>query len=185
MLAALRRQTALVTTAIVVVVVLASGFLFVLPRGADLARIRDEQAVVRSDFAALEAELAELRSLQASGTLDEEVAAAERRIPAVANLPEFLAALDEAALRSGVVLTTVAPGEPTATTAGVVSEIPVSVSAIGAYFPLVRFVFELEHLSRLLRIDGISVGSPVQGQGLELSVTAVAFTTAGATAEAA
>lgn len=185
MFAMLRRQTAVVTGAVVVVGVLAVALLLVLPRGGDLARIRQEQAAARADVASLEAELEQLQSLQASGTLDEEVAAAERRIPSVANLPEFLAALDEAALRAGVVLTAVAPGEPAATTAGTVSEIPVSVSAVGGYFPLVRFVFELEHLSRLLRIDGVAVGSPVQGQGLELSVTAVAFTTAEAPAVAA
>lgn len=153
------------------------AFIVVLPRGGALEQRRARLAEVQAELTSLEADVAELQALEAQGIATDGLEEARTSIPSTAQLSEFFGSLREAAATSEVALVSIGPGTATLAPAGSLSSIPVSISVEGEYFALARFLFELEHLERLVRISGVSVAS---GAGvLSMQVSAEIYTTDG------
>lgn len=169
------RRNPLVAGILAVVFLLALALLFVLPQGSKVEAAQADLASAEAELAGLRSELAQLQSFAASGDLPRQLAAARTQIPATPDLEALLADLEGAALRSGVILTSISPGVPAAGAAGTLSALNLTLAATGPYFSLARFIFELEHLERLTRVDTFSVAG--SGNDLSLQVGAVVFTT--------
>lgn len=146
----------------------------VLPRGREVGVVRDEVAGADARVAALDLQLAELEATPPADVADR-AAALRAQIPSTAGLEKLLGALTDAADRSGVSFggVTLSAGAPT--DASGVTAIPVSLTASGQYFDLARFLFELEHLERLVRVSGFTLAAG--DGGLTMSVTGNVYTT--------
>lgn len=147
----------------------------VLPQGTRVEAAQVEVEAADAELVALQAELSALEALAESGELVQQLAAARVQIPATVDLEALLADLEGAALRSGVTLNSITPGVPTVSSAGSLSALSLNLSVTGPYFALAEFIFELEHLDRLTRIDTMSVAG--SGGDLSLQVGAVVYTT--------
>lgn len=165
------RRSPFIAAAVAAIGLLILTFVFVLPQGAKVESAQAELVAADSELSALESDLSTLEALSASGDLAEQLAAARIQIPTTVDLEALLADLEEAATKSGVALNSITPGAPTVSSAGSLSALSLNLSATGSYFNLAEFVFELEHLDRLTRIDSISVA----GSGAELSLQVGAF----------
>lgn len=157
---------------------LAFAFLVVFPRGAEVASVQSDLAEAEAGLASLQADLASLQTLRDDPAEVARLAALRKSIPTTADLADLLGLLRATADESGVTLASVAPGAPIAASAGASTSIPLAISATGQYFDLVRFLFELEHLERLMKVSSISVQAESQGgQLLSLSLAGEVFTT--------
>lgn len=168
-------RSPLVTALAVAVGLFAVAFFVVLPRGSALEERRARVLQLETELARVEADVAELQSLRDQGLATAGIDEARALIPATAELPELLRLLQEGAAAAGVALTSITPGTPVAAPTGSLSAIPVVLSAQGGYFDLARFVFELEHLPRLMKVLGVSV-SDSEGL-LSIQVTSEVYTT--------
>lgn len=156
---------------------LAIAVLVVLPKNAEAGRVADALAEERRTLAAMEDERVGLEEYRGSGRATTDLLAARALVPQTTAIADLITALDRAATTAGVSLSDLTPSAPApATTAGL-SVIPITVTASGPYFGLTRFMFELEHLVRLLRIDGFAMSSGEIGGTPSLSVTASVYTT--------
>lgn len=164
-----------VTALIVAVGLLAVAFLIVLPRGRALEERRARVTELETELAQVEADVAELEALREQGIATDGIDEARALIPATADLPELLRLIQDAAGAAGVTLTAITPGTPTTASVGSLSSIPIVLSAQGKYFDLARFVFELEHLQRLMKVLGVSV-SDAEG-ALSIQITTEVYTT--------
>lgn len=154
-------------------VVMLTGFVF--PRGREIATLERSISRERSQLDALDLRLQELRSADPAAL---GAAAAHYRdlIPSSSELPEFLALLELLATQSGVSVSTVSIGAPSAAAVGPVTSIGFNVSATGDYFSLAKFLFALEHAPRLIRTGSIGLAGSA-GKGLSLTVSIIAYTT--------
>lgn len=167
------RRRPVLTAALVATGLLIVTFGVVLPRGREVTRI--EAAVAAADLELQDLRL-QLAVLASTPTADvaAELAAVRAQVPASPMVPDLLRMLSAASADAGVKLGGVTLAGGSAPIGGA-TPIGLTLSASGSYFGLARFLFELEHLERLIRISGMSVSS---GQGgLTMSITAQAFTT--------
>lgn len=165
------RRSPLVAGAVALIGILILAVVFVLPQGSKVESAQADVAAADAALLELQSELATLESLSSSGDLPQQLAAARRQVPTTIDLEVLLGQLEAAASRSGVALNSITPGAPTVSPVGSLSALSLNLSATGSYFDLAEFVFELENLDRLTRIDSISVA----GSGVELSLQVAAF----------
>lgn len=148
---------------------------FVQPRGRETGEIRATIEAERADLADLGARLA---SLEAADPIALESLADRYRglVPGSVDLSPFLAMLDEIALRDAVKVSSVSVGVPAAGSVGGVSTIGLNVTVGGEYFAIARFLFDLEHAPRLLRVGSVSLTAG-PGGGVQATLSAQIFTT--------
>lgn len=158
------------------VVIGAAALLFglVLPRGREVA---DLQAALRSERAEVARLSTRVDDLRAADPVILRSIASDYRalVPDSSDLSGFLATLDRLALASGVVVSNVSVGTPAPANSAPVTAIGFTISAAGDYFGLSRFLFELEHAPRLLRVG--TLGLSGSGGNLQLTITVEAYTT--------
>ncbi|MCU1590207.1 MAG: hypothetical protein JWP11_1463 [Frankiales bacterium] len=167
-------------------VVLAGGyFLLVSPKRSDAADLRTKAAGVVSDNANLSNQLAVLKSqAKELPKKQAELAAVAAKIPDNPALPALIRALTTAGVATGIELVSVTPGAPVATaagpagavapaapaaaaaapaatSAGTLTAIPVSLSAVGTYVAVKNFVAQLENLSRSMRVSNLVIAPGV------------------------
>lgn len=169
------RRNPLLAAVFVAIALAILALTVVLPRGREVGRVEAQVERASARVADLRIQLGVLEATPPTDVAAE-VAEVRRQVPSTAALPDLLHALTEAAETAGVTFRGVSVSPGTASATAAVSAIPISIAAVGAYFDLARFVFELEHLDRLLRVSAVSL-APGEAGGLTLSVTAEAYTT--------
>jgi type IV pilus assembly protein PilO len=162
-------------------VVLAAGwFLLVSPKRSDAADLRNTAAEVASQNAQLQTQLQVLKA-QAKALPKQQaaLAAVAAKIPDNPALPALVRSLTAAATSAGVELVSVTPGTPSvpaaaaapaapavpgkpaaaaaSSSAGLLSQIPVTLNVVGGYFQVEQFVSNLEGLQRSMRVSGLTV----------------------------
>jgi type IV pilus assembly protein PilO len=177
--------------------VLAAGwFLLVSPKRSEAADLRSQAVSQVSANAQLETQLQVLKA-QARDLPKQQarLAAVAAKIPDNPALPAMIRALTTAATSAGVELVTVLPATPavvaaapvaaapqaagttaratSATGAGELSQIPLTITVVGGYFPVQQFVANLEALPRSLRVQNLVVApglnpvKPAAGQTVD------------------
>ncbi|MCU1461976.1 MAG: Tfp pilus assembly protein PilO [Acidimicrobiales bacterium] len=138
--------------------------------------------------AAAEAKLATTRSAairQRAGAKDEPVQRAQldllkAAIPDNASVGTFILEANDVAVQSGVTILSIAPraADPKApaAAAGLVAT-PVTITASGTYDQVVGFLARLEHMSRLIVVDGMSATAATGGSKVNVSLAARMFST--------
>ncbi len=174
----LRQWVAL--TVVASLAVLAAGWvLLVSPKRAEADELRASAEQASSSAATLRTQLSVLKA-QAKDLPQQEsrIAAVAARIPDDPGLPTLVRALTAASKTAGVELVSVTPGPPApvlaATPAGPASPdgtaataaakpaggliaIPVTLSVVGGYYQVERYLAALEDLPRAFRVSGLTV----------------------------
>lgn len=169
------RRNPLVAGAVTLLGLLALAFGLVLPRGSEVALTEGRLARAESALAESNLRLVELRAIDPAD-ISADLQEVRAQVPASSALPELLRSLSDAADRAGVSLGAITLGAGSASAAASVSAISITTSASGGYFPLARFLFELEHLDRLVRVSSFALAAG-GAEGLTVSITAEVYTT--------
>lgn len=153
-------------------------FAFFVPKGSEASRLRGEVAAARYQLEGLSSELTSLRE-EDPVALAERLKAVSAAVPSSPEIPALMETMRGAAQAGETRLLTLNWGVPTPLGTGNVAQMSISMSVSGSYFRLARYLFVLEHLDRLTRVDSVSVAASGEGGGeLSMAVTGQVFTTA-------
>lgn len=166
----------LIGTAVAAVVLVAAWWLLLwAPRSKDYKAAQASVTAAQSQVSQLQAQVARLRSLSAqSGALKTELTSLDNAVPTGPDMANFILAANDASVKSGVNLTTIAPTEPTAAQGSAAAQgatpITVTMSITGGYYQMLDFINRLDSLPRLVMIDSVNASASNAG-GPELNVT--------------
>lgn len=182
---------------LVLTAVVAAGWYLISyrPGQKDLGQLRSQVVAKQQEVANLDAQLKHLQALKANEPrLRAVLARYDRALPSEPKLPEFILQMHDIANKAGVDWISVAPSQPAAPTgsgaaattnpATGLREISVSINTTGRYFALQNFMYRLERLNRVLRVDNFGI-SPAQGGALSVSMKMRMFMSPAAPAPAA
>ena len=166
-----------------VLVVTGAWWMFLIsPKNGDIADLErelttaiDAEQRLRVEINQLEAiRQAEVEYLAALGRLD-------ALIPERPLLEDFIEQIYELTKETGVELQTLAPSVPSSPDDSELREVAVSVQIEGEFFEILGFLFGLNDMERLVRVDAIAVSSAADETGgtiLSASVEVKLFTVA-------
>jgi Tfp pilus assembly protein PilO len=154
-----RKPLLAMAVAVSLAVLLAGWFLLISPERAKVAGIQSKTAAQNSANSSTRAQIAMLQTLAAQ--LPQQRAAmakATAKVPPTAQLPDLVRQLNQTAIDSGVQLTGLTPGPPTAIVgANGVSGIAVTLKVSGDYASLEQFELALEALPRAFTVTGLTI----------------------------
>jgi len=156
--------------------------LLVLPKLGQVSAAKEDLAAAKSQQQTLETQKGALEDTQAQApenraTIDE----VQKKIPPTADEPGLLLLINNAALDSGLDLTTLSPSPPVFDPATGLSTIVLSMSALGTYNEATEFSYQIESLPRAAKITSLSLApagttDSLGNQVLTLSVQIDAYT---------
>lgn len=168
----MNRQTALIVALVAVLVLIAYWFLLIGPKRSELAETEDMIDTVQQEQLTLQSRLTELRDVRRRAPeLEAFLAASQALVPPDAALPATVRSLQLASDASGVTLTTIAPGAPSAGQG--VRTLSLSLTLRGGYFQLVDFLRRIEDpaiVSRAIEFTSITL-SPTDYPTLSASLS--------------
>lgn len=176
----MNRLRALVAVLVAVLITLLWFVLWFSPKRSDLSDAQDQTQAAEAEVLSLRGQLGRLREIEENRVSYESARAElESSVPIVSNLANLLDDLHLLADQTGVDLQSVTPGDPIATLELGVTEIGLVLELEADYFELIGFLFGLEDMERLIRVDSLSIGTQTEGgeRVLAVSLTAKAFTT--------
>jgi Tfp pilus assembly protein PilO len=133
-------------------------FFLVLPKMGQVSDAKTELAAAQSDQQTLLVQKGALEDTKAQAPENRRIIAnAHQQIPPTVDEPGLLLLLNNAALDSGLDLTTIAPGTPTFDETTGLSTIPLSLNAVGTYSDITQFTYRIETLPRAAKITQMSL----------------------------
>lgn len=171
------RRNPILVGVVAALALVAIAVIIVLPQGGKVTRAEEDLVVAEGELAGLQDEVAALEAFAASGAGPASLAAIQAQLPTGSDLPELFETLREAARVAEVELAGISPGFPVVAASGSASIIPLGITVEGSYFALASFLFQLEHLDRLARVNGVSITPQSDGGRLTMVVTAEVYTT--------
>jgi Tfp pilus assembly protein PilO len=163
-------------------------FFLVLPKMGEVSTANEDLDAARAQQGTLESQLAALEQAQAAAPEAKAIIQdVERRIPPTADEAGLLLLVKNAALSSGVTQSNLSVGTPTLDPLTGLSSISLAVSAEGSYFSLTEFLYTLETLPRVAKVQSVQL-SPGTGETdatttttisnlLQLQATVLTYTT--------
>ncbi len=141
-----------------VVIAILLVVLMVLPKMGQVSAAKEEFATAQSEQQALETQVGALEDTKAAApenrkTIDE----VHKMIPPTADEPGLIVLINNAALDSGLDLTTLSPSPPVFDAATNLSTIVLSMSALGTYNEVTQFSYHIETLPRAAKIVSLSL----------------------------
>jgi Tfp pilus assembly protein PilO len=192
----MKQRAPLIAAGASLLVVLLVVFLLVLPKVSAIHKANDDLAAARATQTQLQAHLEQLKATEAQAKqIRTELSKLSAAVPPTVALPDLIRTLNDLADAAGVDFLTLAPGQPSAvegapgtlpgTAAPVsgalpvgVSVVPVSVTLEGSYFSVDEYLFRLETLPRISKVNGLTLGIGTGGYPqLALSFQANFYTT--------
>ena len=165
-----------------VVIAILLVVLLVLPKLGQVSAAKEDLAAAKSQQQTLETQKGALEDTQAQApenraTIDE----VQKKIPPTADEPGLLLLINNAALDSGLDLTTLSPSPPVFDPVTGLSTIVLSMSALGTYNEATEFSYQIESLPRAAKITSLSLApagttDSLGNQVLTLSVQIDAYT---------
>lgn len=152
------------------------------PQGGRLTDAHEREETAAATNSQLELRAARLAAAeQRRPELTADLEALRVAVPDAPDLAQFLLDADTASTAAGVDFISISPTPPAAsTTAGVPSEIALSISVEGGYFQVLDFLNRLSSMPRIVVVD--TLGLTASGEGsdavLTVAITARMFTTA-------
>jgi Tfp pilus assembly protein PilO len=181
------RRAPLVAGAGAAVLVALMVVFLVLPKMNEVSTATESLDAARAQQGTLESELAALEQAQATAPeAKATIQDVERRIPPTADEAGLLLLVKNAASRAGVTLSTLTPGTPTLDPATGLSTISLAMTADGTYFSLTEFLYNIETLPRVAKVQTASLarggggddsGTTTTTNLLQLQATAILYTT--------
>lgn len=154
----MKRTQLLLVVVLVVMVTIGWWFLLIRPKNADIAAADQRVAALVSDRQSLRSQIDGLNRIKDSEvTFIFAIGEMETSVPENPDLDDFLEDVTFLASRSGIEISTLSAAVPAPVvgTPGLF-EIDVTLSAQGGFFEALGFLFGLEDLDRLMRVDTIS-----------------------------
>jgi Tfp pilus assembly protein PilO len=171
------RRNPLVVGLIAATALLLFAFVIVFPQGGRVEQAERDLVAAEEELSGLQDEVSALEAFAASGAGPASLAAIQEQLPTQSDLPELFETLREAARVAEVELAGISPGVPVVAPSGSASIIPLGITVEGSYFSLASFLFELEHLDRLARVNGVSITPQSDGGRLSMQLSAEVYTT--------
>lgn len=179
----MRRYAIAGVAAVVVIVVF---FLVALsPKLKDISETRDRIETARDEGQTLRNRLRQLQQAQRDQTqIEAELAAFDRLLPPVPELPGLIRQLQRAATASGIDLRSIAPNPPQALTGRTgVQTITTTVQVVGGFFRLQSFLTRLEggtddpsDLERVVEVTALAISPAIdEVSGLVTLTTTITF----------
>ena len=154
-------------------------FLFMAPKSTEISDFNDERDTAQIEQSTLEGrrnQLAALAALEGEYLLG--LSELQSSIPPTPDGAALIEDINNIAEASGVELLTFSPSQPAESTVPGLVEIQMQMTFEAPYFKVLSFLFALEDLERLIRVDQVAITSRVLEDGTNLlstSVTAAAF----------
>lgn len=154
-------------------------FLFMAPKSTEINDFNDERDAALLEQSTLESRRNELQALAArEGDFLLGISEVEASIPSAPDGAALIEDINRIAEESDVELLTFSPGLPAPSTIPGLVETQIQMTFEAPYFKVLSFLFALEDLERLVRVDQIAITSRVLEDGTNLlstSITAAAF----------
>jgi len=154
--------------AVLIALLLAVGwwFFFISPRNADIADARDSLEAAQAQEQRLRVQIAQLREIQADELLYlDAITELEKLIPERPLLDEFIEQIDALAADTNIELRSLAPAVPSPTAESELRLIQIAAQIEGEFFDVLGFLFGLNDMERLVRVDSVTVSSSVDEDG--------------------
>jgi type IV pilus assembly protein PilO len=141
-------------------------FLVFSPKNNQISDEKDNLAEAERQGQTLEAELRQLQDLaNRSPEIEAQLGKLSAAIPEQPNQADLISGLNDIADESGITWQSVTMQEPQPGTAQAPPTIPVQIQIEGGFFQALDYVNRLEHLERLVVIDGVTMNSGSGGSG--------------------
>lgn len=154
-------------------------FLFMSPKSADISEFNDERDAAMLEQSTLQSRLNELQALAArEGDYLLGLSEVQSSIPATPDGAALIEDINRIAEESDIELLSFSPALPVPSTIPGLVETQIQMTFEAPYFKVLSFLFALEDLERLVRVDQIAITSRVLEDGTNLlstSITAAAF----------
>jgi len=165
----MNRRGPIVVAAVGAVAAVLVSIVLILPKMHEVSDTQQQVATAQAKTTDLTNKVAELQGLaQQANKLRAELKKFDIQVPPTADLPGLIRLLSDNAKKSGVDFYAIAPGQPSALTTPVVSEIPLSVTINGQYFSVEEFLYHLETDPRTAEIVSVSL-TPSSSSGSNAS----------------
>ena len=154
-------------------------FLFMASKSTEISDFNEERDAARLEQTTLEGRRNELAALAArEGDFLLGISEVQSSIPATPDGAALIEDINRIVEDTNVDLLTFSPGLPTPSTIPGLVEIQMQMTFEAPYFKVLSFLFALEKLERLVRVDQIAITSRILEDGTNLlstSLTASAF----------
>ena len=158
-------------------------FLFMSPKSTEISDFNEERDAAQLEQSTLEARRDQLLSLAArEGDFLLGISEVQASIPATPDGAALIEDINQIAADADVELLTFSPSLPAASVIPGLVEIQMTMTVEAPYFKVLAFLFAIEDLERLVRVDEISVTASLDEDGTNvltttLSATAFSFNT--------
>ena len=155
------KRAPLIAGAIVVVLVIVAVVVLVLPKKQQVADAKKSLATAQSQQQLLQTQLSALKQAQAQAPHDKAVIAnVKRQIPPTADEPGMLLLMTNSATDAGITLWQFTPSTPLADPQNAeLTVIPLAFTVKGTYFALAEFLFNVETLPRVAKVQSVQIGA--------------------------
>jgi Tfp pilus assembly protein PilO len=142
-------------------------FFLISPRNGDINDAQDQLEAARTQETAIRAQLAQLQEIQDDELLYvDALEELESLVPDEALLDRFIEDLEALADATGVDLQTLSSAPPEQVPESALRVVRISVQLEGRFFDVLGFLFELNDMERLVRVDGLAMTSSTDEAGI-------------------
>lgn len=154
------KRAPLIAGAVALVLAILLIVFLVLPKMHAVDEAKTTLSAAEAQQATLGSQLQALQQAQNDADANRAVIEnVQRQIPPTADEPGFILLLSNAATRAGIKLWQFTPATPTFNAATGLTEIPVTFTVKGNYFALAEFLFNLETLPRVAKVQTATIAS--------------------------
>lgn len=176
------RRVGALTAGVVVVLIIIWYMALFRPESSHLKAAHSDYAAAQQQVTKLQGQVSSLVALEKQIPADSQrLNVYQAAVPKTPDLQDVLAQLHNAAITSGVQLSSVSPSGPpsgrsgsSSTPAGGPQPVQLSMSATGTYAQLMSFITQLTQMPRTLVVDSASIGQGTNGS-LTATMTATIF----------
>ena len=150
----------LIAGAVVLALAILLVLFLVLPKMHSVSDAKTTLATAASQQQTLRTQLSALQQAEGDAAHDKAVIAnVQRQLPPTADEPGMLLLMANSATRAGIDLWQFTPSTPTLVAGEDLSAIPVSFTVKGSYFALAEYLYNLETLPRVAKVQNVTVSS--------------------------
>ena len=172
-------QKLLILAVVVALIVLGYWFGIDTDLSEQLDSKRDELAAKKNDLAKLETVEKNRKKLERELQNKElELEKAKEKLPTETEMEKLFLTISELGQENGITFQTFQPGTES-TESNLYKVVPISLNFYGSYAYVLNFFYEVTHLPRIVRFEGIKISPKGLGNEISVSVTAKTFKFAG------
>jgi Tfp pilus assembly protein PilO len=173
------KRAPLIAGAVVIVLVIAAIVILVLPKKQQVTDAKKSLATEQSQQQLLQTQLSALQQAQNQAPHNRAIIAnVQRQIPPTVDEPGMLLLMVNSATNAGIKLWQFTPSTPAPDTQNAaLTSIPLAFTVKGSYFALAEFLYNVETLPRVAKVQSVQIGAgATTTPGSTTSVTSLEMT---------